>query len=97
MRTEITASESPRSRARPHTSANACEKAPVGMMPSDSTMNVEPTNPRMGTRLARSTDATTTATIVRTMVTRLVGTVPKAVWKSALSGPEVRNAVVREM
>ncbi len=50
----------------------------------------------MGARVARSTDVTTTATIVSVTVRKLVGTVPKAFWKRALSGPEVRNAVVRD-
>ena len=39
---------------------------------------------------------TTTATIVSVTVTKLVGIVPNAFWKRALSGPDVRNAVVRD-
>ena len=44
----------------------------------------------------RSTDVTTTATIVSVTVRMLVLTVPNALWNSALSGPDVMNAVVRD-
>ena len=97
MRTAMTPTSSDRHVARSHRSRSSSAKTLSTRIPSW----VAPRawarrDPRIGALVARRTEVTTTATIVSVTVRKLVLTMPNALRKRSLSGPDAMYAVVRD-